>query len=71
MSNSEDKLFQNKNILPVILSGGKGTRLWPLSRTSLPKQYLNLETESELSLLQDTFLRLKGLEKIEINTFNS
>ena len=64
MYNSEDKLLQNKNILPVILSGGKGTRLWPLSRTSLPKQYLNIDKDSEYSLLQDTFLRLKGLKNL-------
>ena len=68
MSYPKDKLFKNKNILPVILSGGKGTRLWPLSRSSLPKQYLNLDKDSENSLLQDTFLRLKGLKNL-INPF--
>ena len=64
MSNSEDKLLPKRNILPVILSGGKGTRLWPMSRASLPKQYLNLDNDSEYSLLQDTFLRLKGLKDL-------
>ncbi len=64
MSNSEDKLLPTRNILPVILSGGKGTRLWPMSRASLPKQYLNLDNDSEYSLLQDTFLRLKGLKDL-------
>ena len=39
-------------IYPVILSGGSGTRLWPRSRTSYPKQFLQLV--SEHSLLQDT-----------------
>jgi len=43
-------------IHPVILSGGSGTRLWPLSRTSLPKQLLPLT--SDLSLLQETVLRV-------------
>ena len=43
------------NIYPVILSGGSGTRLWPMSRTSMPKQFLGLA--SKLSLLQETALR--------------
>ena len=63
MSNSENK-FRNKKIFPVILSGGSGTRLWPLSRSSLPKQYLNLDKDSKNTLLQDTFLRLKGLKNL-------
>ncbi len=46
-------------IHPVILSGGSGTRLWPLSRAALPKQLLPLV--SERSMLQDTLLRLSGL----------
>ena len=52
------------NILPVILSGGKGMRLWPLSRKSFPKQYLNLENESNYTLLQNTFLRLSKIKNI-------
>jgi mannose-1-phosphate guanylyltransferase/mannose-6-phosphate isomerase len=43
------------DITPVILAGGSGTRLWPLSRTLFPKQFLNLG--SEHSLLQQTMLR--------------
>ena len=43
-------------ILPIILSGGSGTRLWPLSRKLYPKQFINLI--SETSLFQDTLLRL-------------
>ena len=42
-------------ILPVILAGGTGTRLWPLSRELYPKQLLNL-TE-DVSLLQATIKR--------------
>jgi len=45
-------------IIPVILSGGSGTRLWPVSRESFPKQYWPLV--SERSLLQDTALRATG-----------
>jgi len=49
-------------IVPVILSGGSGTRLWPLSRTLYPKQFLDLANET--TLFQDTILRLpKSLEK--------
>ncbi len=47
-------------LVPVILCGGSGTRLWPLSRKLLPKQFLPLATEQ--SLLQDTVLRLGALE---------
>jgi len=46
-------------ILPVILSGGSGTRLWPLSRQAFPKQFLPLMGED--SLFQDTLARLSGL----------
>jgi mannose-1-phosphate guanylyltransferase/mannose-6-phosphate isomerase len=49
-------------IHPVILSGGSGTRLWPLSRASLPKQLLPLV--SERSMLQETVLRLSGLADV-------
>ena len=42
-------------IVPVILCGGAGSRLWPVSRQLLPKQFLPLVTEK--SLLQDTALR--------------
>ena len=46
------------NIYPVILSGGAGTRLWPLSRAVMPKQLLPLV--SDKTMLQDTALRVKG-----------
>ena len=46
-------------VFPVILSGGAGTRLWPLSREMYPKQLLALT--SEHSMLQDTALRLAGI----------
>ena len=47
-------------IVPVILAGGSGTRLWPLSRSSYPKQFLRLL--NQYSLLQNTILRLKKLD---------
>lgn len=47
-------------IIPVILSGGSGTRLWPLSRKSYPKQFLPL-VDSD-SLFQQTLTRLQGLD---------
>jgi mannose-1-phosphate guanylyltransferase/mannose-6-phosphate isomerase len=45
-------------IYPVILSGGSGTRLWPMSRSAYPKQLLPLL--SELSLLQESVRRVAG-----------
>ena len=46
-------------IQPVVLCGGSGTRLWPLSREQHPKQLLALN--GDLSLLQETVRRLDGL----------
>src|SRR3984893_17686435 len=46
-------------LTPVILSGGAGTRLWPLSRELYPKQLLALT--GERTMLQQTALRLEGL----------
>ena len=56
---------KTKKIQPVILSGGSGTRLWPLSRENFPKQYLQLNTSSLFSFLQQTQQRLIGLENTE------
>jgi len=49
-------------IIPVILSGGSGARLWPLSRKEYPKQYLPLA--SDKTMLQETILRLNGLDNL-------
>jgi len=49
----------NARIYPVILSGGSGTRLWPLSREHFPKQLLRLSGDG--TLLQQTVNRLRGL----------
>ncbi|HFZ8994093.1 TPA: mannose-1-phosphate guanylyltransferase/mannose-6-phosphate isomerase [Citrobacter freundii] len=45
---------------PVIMAGGTGSRLWPMSRELYPKQFLRLN--SQWSMLQETVLRLKGVE---------
>lgn len=50
-------------IVPVVLCGGSGTRLWPLSSPDKPKQLLKLV--SEHTMLQDTLLRLRHL-KLEV-----
>jgi len=46
-------------IVPVIMAGGSGSRLWPVSRASYPKQFLSLNTKA--TLLQETVNRLSGL----------
>ncbi|MBV6821017.1 mannose-1-phosphate guanylyltransferase/mannose-6-phosphate isomerase [Rahnella sp. PD12R] len=46
-------------ILPVIMAGGTGSRLWPMSRELYPKQFLRLHGEQ--SMLQETVTRLNGL----------
>lgn len=48
-------------VVPVVLAGGSGSRLWPLSRQLNPKQFLAL-TDASLSMLQTTLARLQGLE---------
>lgn len=47
-------------ITPVIMAGGTGSRLWPLSRKLFPKQFLKVATEN--TMIQETLLRLSGLE---------
>ena len=48
-------------IIPVVMAGGSGSRLWPLSRQLNPKQFLAL-ADASLSMLQATLARLQGLE---------
>ena len=50
-------------VLPVILAGGSGERLWPLSRTSYPKQFLNL-LGAKHSLFQTTIQRLSAIPEV-------
>lgn len=54
--------MKQRQIIPVVLSGGSGTRLWPLSREGFPKQLLPLV--SDKTMLQDTVTRLDGLEGV-------
>ena len=49
-----------QTILPVVLAGGAGTRLWPLSRRKYPKQFMPLI--GERSLFQESLLRVHGME---------
>ena len=46
------------NIIPIVLSGGSGTRLWPLSRSQMPKQFLAFGAGG--TLIQQTVLRCRG-----------
>jgi len=58
-----------ENVFAIVLAGGSGTRLWPLSRTLLPKQLLSIN--GNLSLLQQTISRILKLlppEKIFVVT---
>ena len=56
------------NILPVIMAGGSGTRLWPLSRALYPKQFLVLQGNQ--SLFQQAHLRLQALGCDDIEVTN-
>ena len=58
-------MLKKYKIQPVILSGGSGTRLWPLSRENFPKQYIQIKSKSSYSFLQKTQLRLNGLKNVE------
>ena len=49
----------------IILCGGTGTRLWPLSRRSFPKQYLSINNKNNSSFLQVTVQRIKNLKNAE------
>src|SRR5690606_3784336 len=51
---------QGDSVIPVILSGGSGTRLWPMSRAARPKQFISLMGAN--SLFQATLQRLQGFD---------
>src|SRR5215217_1108172 len=52
----------NPTVVPVILSGGSGTRLWPMSRELFPKQLLPLVGKG--TMLQETLARLAGVPDV-------
>ena len=56
-------------IIPVILAGGTGSRLWPLSRESFPKQFLKLTDEDKILqlLVKEQNLEVVDLSKVEIS----
>ena len=55
---------KNPNVIPVILAGGSGARLWPLSSHDLPKQFL--EILSEKTLLEQTINRFLAISPKEV-----
>ena len=55
---------QENQIIPLLMCGGSGTRLWPMSRKSLPKQFLKYDPDSKNTFLQNTFLRVKKIKNI-------
>ena len=56
----------NNMIKPVIMAGGSGSRLWPLSRKLMPKQFLKISSEN--TMIQETVLRLRDLDTFEPTT---
>src|SRR3989304_2380968 len=58
----QDFMTQNGKIKSIILAGGSGTRLWPLSREKYPKQFLKF---GKTSLFQDTIMRSLVLSEIK------
>ena len=56
--------MHRKPLIPIILCGGSGSRLWPLSRESFPKQYLSFNSKDNKTLLQKTQERISGIKDI-------
>ena len=52
-------------VIPIILAGGTGSRLWPLSRESFPKQFLTLLADESDSLMQKTIKRIQKIDNLE------
>ncbi|GLQ30293.1 mannose-1-phosphate guanylyltransferase/mannose-6-phosphate isomerase [Litoribrevibacter albus] len=56
-------------IVPIVMAGGSGTRLWPLSRALYPKQFLSLDGKQ--TMLQQTLTRLSGMDEYSIHCKDS
>ena len=54
----------SNTIVPIILAGGTGSRLWPLSRKSFPKQFISLLEKNNNTLLQETYKRIENLKNL-------
>ena len=57
--------MSKSSIVPLILCGGSGTRLWPLSRESYPKQFLSIKKGDQNTLLQKTIKRILTLKNLK------
>ena len=62
--NASNEIEKELLVQPVVLSGGSGTRLWPLSREKYPKQLLPLFGQD--SLLQATIRRVDGIAGVQL-----
>lgn len=62
LTSSEKKRLVLIMLIPVVLAGGSGTRLWPLSRQKYPKQFLSLFGAE--TMMQQTLMRLNGVENL-------
>jgi mannose-1-phosphate guanylyltransferase/mannose-6-phosphate isomerase len=60
MANPTDSVFNDLKVYPLIMCGGSGTRLWPLSRKARPKQFLTLDGSGK-SLLQSAVGRVERM----------
>ena len=57
--------MKSEKILPIILCGGSGSRLWPVSRQSFPKQFLSFNFTDGFSLLQKTQKRIEKINNMQ------